>query len=79
MQEELRALCQSDKLKNCDGFFLFFMGCGDYGGQLFDTNGHAVSIKRDILQNFNAANCPVLRRKPKIFCFQMAKPGSALL
>jgi len=51
------------------------MGFGDDGGQIFGTDGQPVSIKTDILQNFNTDNCPALRGKPKIFCFQMANPG----
>jgi len=58
---------------------LFFMGFGDYGGRIFDFNRQPVSIKTDILQNFNTENCPALEDKPKIFCFQMAKPGLIIL
>ena len=54
---------------------LFFMGFGDDGGQIFGADDAPVSIKDDILPNFNTSNCPALKDKPKIFCFQIAKPG----
>jgi len=52
------------------------MGFGNYAGHLFGSDGQPVSIKTDILQIFNADKCPALRDKPKIFCFQLAVPGS---
>lgn len=74
LKARIRELRNSDKLKSCEAFVLFFMGFGDDGGQIFGTDGQPVSIKTDILQNFNTDNCPALRGKPKIFCFQMANP-----
>jgi len=52
-----------------------FGGFADKMDQLFGTDAEPVSIKTDILPNFNTDNCPALRGKPKIFCFQMASPG----
>jgi len=79
MKGNIRRLCRSDILREYDAFVLFFMGFGDYRGQLFDCNDQPVSIKTDILPNFNSASCPALEDKPKILCFQVAKPGLIVL
>ena len=79
LEAKIQELQNSSVLRNCDAFLLLFMGFGDYGGRMFDCRGQPVSIKTDILQHFNTENCPDLEAKPKIFCFQMAKPGLIFL
>jgi len=46
---------------------------------VYGTDDAPVSIKADILQSFNSDNCQALIGKPKIFCFQIAKPGLVLI
>jgi len=75
MKTEIERLCRSSDVQSCDAFMLFFMGFGDDGGQIFGTDDVSLSIKNDIMPNFNTSNCPALKDKPKIFCFQIAKPG----
>lgn len=79
LKAKVQELQGSAKLRSCDAFLLFFIGFGDYGGQVYGTDAAPVSIKSDILQNFNSESCPALHGKPKIFCFQLARPGMVLL